>query len=421
MRWPLVVMLVAACGGREEGVLLVVEAPEGATADRIEIILASADPATIEDIDHQRVQPSTLDQEPVRYYRQRAITGEVDNVGVLDGFAVRLEPNEDVPEGALIPILVGFDAQDQITAIGSVIDQGMPAPVEIEAGQLLRFTVEMSTMIQTDGVDGVRPGEVVSVECDSFRSGIAWRPGAEQVRLLLPDRSTDRDATDASGRERDLDCDGHVADAGDCDDLRPKFHAGAEEACDGQDFDCDFQQRELVPCSVSTTCGANTGVGICDDSPGGTANPVACAAEPECACESGPCASCVVPFEAADPGEAEVVACTPALAIHVLLEPCGGNCTVEVLKRPDELFKVSISKIDQNQFTDKLTGVADKIDLRVEAVDKLMAVGGDIVGGGFLSITNANDPVPRQLNFAIKLQELPSMCQADNAMTCFFP
>jgi hypothetical protein len=419
MRWPLV-MLVAACGGRDEGVLLVVEAPAAATADRIEIILASADPATIEDVDHQRVQPASLEQEQVRYYRQRAITGAVDNVGALNGFAVRLEPNDDVPEGALIPILVGFDAQDQITAIGSVTDNGMPAPVAIEEGQLLRFTVEMSTMLQTDGAGGVRDGEVVSVECNSFRSGIAWRSGAEQVRLLLPDRSDDRDATDASARERDLDCDGHVADAGDCDDLRPKFHAGAEEACDGQDFDCDFQQRELVQCpDITTSCGATTGVGICDDGPNGTANPVACAPDPECACEQGPCASCVVPFEQA--AIDEVSACTPAIAIHVLLEPCGGNCTVEVLKRPGELFKVSISKIDQNQFTDKLTGVADKIDLRVEAVDKLMAAGGDIVGGGFLSIINANDPVPRQLNFAIKLQETPSSCQQDTVMTCFFP
>lgn len=417
-RLAALVALVTACGGSEEGTLLVVEAPEGATAERVEIILASADPATIESVEHQRTQPSALSEEPARYYRQRAITGAVDDVGTLNGFAVRLEANSDIPDGELIPILVAFDAQDQITAIGAVMDDlGNPTPIEIARGRVVKFTVAMSTMVQTDGVDGVAPGEVVSIECDAFRSGIAWRPVGTQLRLLLPDRSVDRDATDASDRPRDLDCDGHVADDSDCDDLRAKFHAGAEEACDGQDFDCDFRQRELVPCSVDTICGATTGVAVCDDTPGGTANPATCAAEPECVCEGGQCPQCLIEFEASAVGE--VTPCTPALASHVLVTDCEGGCTVEVLKRLDDPFKVTIALPDSNQFADKLTGVVDKIDIRAQAVTPLMAVGNDVVGGIFLAVIRPNGAV-QLVSFAIRLHEQAGQCVAagNNPMSC---
>lgn len=418
MRWPIVLLVVGACGGSDEGVLLVVEAPDGATAKRVEILLASADPATIVDVDNQRVAPTDLDSEPVRYYRQRAITGEVDNVGSLDGFAVRLEPNIDIPEGALIPILVGFDDQDQITAIGAVMDNGMPAPVEIAEDQLLRFSVTMNAMAPA-GEDGVATNEVVSVACGSFRSGIAWRPGATQLRLLLPDRETDPDATDASGRALDLDCDGALAAAGDCDDLRGEFHVGAEERCDGMDYDCDFRAQELVSCDVGTTCGQTTGVGICNDRPdaGGI---VACAPEPECACVNGQCAQCLINFEAGL-GAVQVTPCTPALASQVFLGACQGGCTVEVLKRAGDPFKITVSLPDTNTFTDKLTGVVDKIDIRAEASDTLSAAGNDIVGGIFLAIVRPNGTVS-QLSFAIRLHEQESVCLPDgNVMACTQP
>ncbi len=416
MRWPIVMLVVGACGGSEQGVLLVVESPDGATAKRVEILLASADPATIEDVDNQRIKPTDLESEPVRYYRQRAITGEVDNVGPLDGFAVRLEPNVDIPEGALIPILVGFDEQDQITAIGAVMDNGMPAPVEIAEGQLLRFSVTMNAMAPA-GEDGVGTNEVVSVACGSFRSGIAWRPGATQLRLLLPDREADPDATDASGRALDLDCDGVLAASGDCDDLRGEFHVGADEKCDGLDYDCDFRARELVTCDVGTTCGLTTGIGICNDRPGG--GTVACAPEPECACENGQCAQCLINFEGPDGGE--VTPCSPALASHLVVGDCQGGCTVEVLERAGDPFKISVALPDTNMFTDKLTGVVDKIDIRAEAGDTLTAGGGDIVGGIFLAIVHPGGAVS-QLSFAIRLQEQGTVCLADgNVMACTQP
>ncbi len=395
-----------------------VEAPD-ATAKRVEILLASADPVTIEDVDSQRIAPTAVQSEPVRYYRQRAITGKVDNVGSLDGFAVRLEPNVEIPEGALIPILVGFDDQDQITAIGAVMDNGMPAPVEIAEDQLLRFSVTMNAMAPA-GEDGVGPNEVVSVDCDSFRSGIAWRPGATQLRLLLPDRGTDLEATDASGRALDLDCDGVLAASGDCDDLRGEFHTGAEEKCDGMDYDCDLRAQELVSCDVATTCGQTTGVGICSDRPG-IGNPpvgtVACAPDPECACVNGNCAECVINFEDAD-GGAEVTPCTPALAIHVFLAACQGACSVAVLERADDPFRISISLPDANMFSNKVTGVVDKIDIRAEAADPLTAGANDIVGGIFLAIVRP-DGDTAQLSFAIRLDEQTGVCLADgNVMTC---
>ncbi len=421
MRWSSVgVLVVAACGGTEQGALLVLDAPEGATAERIEIILASADPAAIEDVQNQRVQPADLDQEPVRYYRQRAITGELDNVGTLDGFTVRLEPNLDVPEGELIPILFAFDAQDQITAIGAVIDNGMPQPVEIVDDQLLRFEVAMTVVAQTDGLDGIGDNEAVVVDCDEFRSGVAWRFGVTQVRLLLPDLAQDPEATDASERKSDMDCDAHKAISDDCDDLRSEFHGGAVEACDGLDYDCDFRAQELVPCTgLTTACGDTTGVGICQDRPGASSTPVACTAEPECACALGQCAACVLSFEGGDGTPAST--CTPARAHGIVLETCGGNCAVEVLVRPNDPFRVRISLPDADNFTDKLTNVASKIDIEVEAFNALAGADtGDIVGGIFLSITSAGGEAS-QLSFAIKLGQATTCGPSPDTMVCSQP
>ena len=419
MRWFHVgLLVVAACGGTEEGALLVLEAPAGATAERIEIILASADEAMIEDVQNQRVAPTALQQEPVRYYRQRAITGELSNVGLLDGFSVRLEPSLDVPEGKLIPMLFAFDAQDQITAIGAVLDNGMPRPVEIIDDQLLRFEVAMTVVTQTDGRTGITTNEVVVVDCTGFRSGLAWRTGDTQIRLLLPDQSQDLEATDASTRTSDLDCDGGKAIADDCDDLRSEFHAGAIEACDGMDYDCDFHAQELVPCTgITTGCGATTGVGICQDR--GTSNGVtACSAEPECACDvGGQCAACVVSFEGGDGMPSSV--CSPSIAHDVFVELCGGNCAVEVLARPGDPFKVAISLPGANAFSEKLTGVTGKIDLEVQFFEELDAGAGDLVGGIFLAVTPVDGASSSgQLSLAVKLGQ-PTTCDPRGAtMVC---
>lgn len=424
MRWLGLALIVAACGGKEEGALLVLDAPPEVTAARLEIILASAAPDAIERVDRQRTDPRTISNEPVQYYHQRAITGEVSDVGVLDGFAVRLEPNIDIPDPSLIPILIAYDAQGQIVAVGTVMEAGVPAPVEIAEGRVLRFTVAMTATTQTDGGGGVGANEVMAVDCSGFRSGIAWKPSDLQLRLLLPDRAADPDATDASERALDLDCDGQVANDSDCDDLRGEFHVGADEACDGMDFDCDMRLRELVPCTTGTNaCGLTTGVGICDDTPGAATNPVtACAAEPECACaDGGACSVCSIHFDNL-PAGSEVVPCSPSIATHVSVPGCANGCVIEVLKRPDDPFRVTISPPDANMFADKITNlVADKIDIQVESAIKLAAGPNDIVGGIFLAVFPVGGP-PSQRSFAIKLHEAASTCDAlANTMGCVDP
>jgi len=414
MRWTVVVVALAACGRSDEGALLVLDAPEGATAQRIEIILAS--PTAVVDVAEQRVQPSSLAQEAVRYYRQRAITGELTDVGVLDGFAVRLEPNLDVAEDALIPILIAYDEQDQITAIGAVLDQGMPAPVAIGEDELLRFDVAMTPLVVTDGENGLATGEVLTVDCASERSGIAWKPSATQLRLLLPDRSQDPDATDASTRTSDLDCDGHEAVADDCDDLRSAFHAGAVEACDGLDHDCDARSQELVSCmpTGTTPCGETTGVGICAD--GADAITVACTAEPECACADGTCAACTIHFAGRDP---LVSPCTPAIAQLVRLDDCALGCSVEVLNRLGDPFRVLLALPGTNNFAEKLTGVTESIAIEVQGVGEVVGAADQIVGGIFLAVTPIDAASPTTLqSFAIKLAQAPTTCVSMSVMTC---
>ena len=116
-----------------------------------------------------------------------------------------------------------------------------------------------------------------------------------------------------------------------------------------------------------------------------------------------------------------VTPCTPAFASHVLLEGCQGGCAVVVLERANDPFRITISLPDQNQFTDKLTGVVDKLDIRAESEDTLTAGGGDVVGGIFLGILHPDGAVS-QLSFAIRLDEQSSVCLADdNVMACTQP
>jgi hypothetical protein len=71
-------------------------------------------------------------------------------------------------------------------------------------------------------------------DCD----GTTDEEGAEGEQLWYVDGDGDGFGDPATGV---LGCavPGTVADAGDCDDVRPDVHPGAEEACDGVDTDCD--------------------------------------------------------------------------------------------------------------------------------------------------------------------------------------
>lgn len=417
MRWIHVVGMTAAaaCGGKEQGALLVLDAPEGTEVSRIEIALASAETDDIVDVDGQRVEPSDLAMEPVRYYRQRAVTGAISEVGTLDGFQLRLEPNLDnVPEGLLIPFLIAYDADDRVAAIGAVLDaERNPTHIEIVPDQLARFDVAMQVLVETDGAEGIATNEAMAIDCEAFtNSGIAWQPGARQLRLLMADRSQDPEATDASERPLDMDCDGRKAFE-DCDDLRSEFHPGAPESCDGFDHDCDFRPHELVACDLAnpSACSAQ-GVTACVEA---SATELGCQQTPECACEGGACASCVIPFSGGDGIPSQP--CDPAVETSLAIPDCNFSCEVEVLRRPGDPFRVEIAKQSDMVFGDKLVDVPDKIMVRVSEAEAVTAAPNDVIGGIFLLVTSPNRTF--QLDYAVALAGQSTTCPLDLAdMAC---
>ena len=314
-------IVVAACGDSQQGALLTVNAPDGpSTASRIEIVLASANPATIDDIPLQRQRPTDLSGEPVRYYRQRATAGVVPiGANGMDSFAVRLEADGSVPDDALIPFLVARDDNNTILGIGAYLENDRPAPVTIVPGQLLGYEITMTALTVTAGTNGIGDNQVLTVRCDGFDSGIAWKPGATQFRLLLPDRSNDAAAVDASGRTLDMDCDGAEALHDDCDDLRSEFHIGADEVCDGLDYDCDSRRLEVVSCPVATGCNGTPGVQLCADVNAGSTIG-SCARDPSCACQvNNNCNRCAIPFT--DAGQQKGL-CEPYLSNPITIPVC---------------------------------------------------------------------------------------------------
>lgn len=333
MRLAYLVMLVAACGS-EEGTILTVSAPEGPdNVARLEIVLANADPKTITELADQRIAPTMLAGETARYYRQRATAGAIEGVGTADGFSIRIEPNlVMVPEKTFIPFLVAFDAQDNVVGIGAVLDvEGQPSAVTIEGGGTVQYIVEMVALEPMDPALGMGDRESMHVRCGDdqrWTSGVAWRPGTTQLRLLLADRAADPAATDATDREADLDCDGHVAGRGDCDDLRAAFNPAMPEQCDGFDSNCDSARTSVQSCNGSQC--ASGGLQLCDDR---TGEPIgACVADAQCRCEgAGDCRQCSIPSKAT-PTTAKAP-CAPAVG-KMHFPACATEtapCTIEVL------------------------------------------------------------------------------------------
>jgi len=397
-------MVVAACsGGSDEGAILTVRAPAGPlTASRIEIILASADASTIVELGGQRAAPSALTEEETRYYRQRATAGTVDSVASVDGFSVRIEPNAGAnADEQFIPFLIAYDRGDngvfQVSGIGAVLDAtGAPAPVVIEAGKTEAYFVDMVALTVTTGDAGIANGETMVIDCPrldqgTYRSGMAWRPASgPQLRLLLPDRSVDGEAQDASARLLDLDCDGHEALDHDCDDLRASFHDDGVESCDGQDTNCDGARIELLECPLAPgACGpaASTGVQICDEL-GMREGP--CEGGPQCQCAAGNpgiCNKCVLSFLATADANKQAP-CSPAVDTIALAACTAATpCVVEVVKRPGP-WKVEISLEQEGGFGPKLVNVKDAFRLKVElAVADLPGVATTSVGEIFLAVT----------------------------------
>jgi hypothetical protein len=388
-------IVVAACGGSsDEGAVIIVRAPDGPViADQIEIVLASAD--HVADIDDQRADPEGLAVHAARYYRQRATAGAVA-VGPVDGFVIRIEANSAAsPDEEFIPFLIARTG-GEITGIAAVTGgDGLPATIEILPGTLVEYVVDMVPLAPAVAEAGVAPGESLVVECESnagpFESGIAWQPGdTAQLRLLLPADGT----ADASSRTLDMDCDLHEVPDDDCDDLRAAFFVGSRETCDGLDTNCDGARLELVACDLPAgTCGPTSstdGVAMCIDREGGQLG--ACTGDPQCLCANGnpgPCTKCILDFQA---GTAANLAqpCAPAAGLLALPE-CDANraCIVEVMPVPGP-WRAQVSVLPDGPFQGKVTGVIDKVHLRVElaGTEEVAGTLASSVGEVFLGVSN---------------------------------
>jgi hypothetical protein len=361
MRLFLLLVAVTACSGSAgDGAVLTFVAPdlEATPGARIEIVLASADPATISTAE-QRLGPTSLATEEVVYYRQRATGGVLTGVTTVDGFTVRIEPHEDlVPDTSFIPFALIYDDRDALIAIGTANgDSGEPAEVVIDSGVVADYamTVQRVTPASDTGVGRV---VICQGEQGAWTSGAAWNAAnGSQLRLLLPDLSHDPAATDASEREADLDCDDHEALDEDCDDLRIAFYDGQTETCDGLDTDCDGHRLEVIEgCALAPGVCGGAGYSICgEDGALGMASS-ACRPDATCACAPGSgqaCTACVLDWRAASGAQAP---CAPAIG-KLFTEGCAqAGCTVDVVD-VDGPWEIKLALTEAGPFTSTLTGV----------------------------------------------------------------
>jgi hypothetical protein len=399
--------LLAACSV-EEGSLLTVRAPDGPdNVARLEIVLANAAEDRITTID-QRVAPTMLDAERARYYRQHATAGVLSGVGEADGLTIRIEPNLAVEDQKqFIPFLVAYDAKNNVVGVGAVLDSaGEPSSILIEE-TTRQYFVDMVALKPMDPAVGMADRESILLACESgWDSGIAWRPGATQLRLLYPDRSEDPNASDASEREADLDCDGYVAPSQDCDDLRATFHTGRADVCDTMDSNCDGARTVVSPCTLGT-CPNNGGVQLCDDR---TGQPIgACIANAQCACENGTgagCNQCTLDFRAtAD--TTRRAPCAPAVGkMHFA---CNEQvpCNFEVLPSSN-LWQGYISTMQTGGFATKLSNVTAGeiwIEAKMKGTSDVLSPAGASVGALNLMLTQAGQT--RLVSIDLRLSDDP--------------
>jgi hypothetical protein len=406
--FPLLVCL-PACGS-DAGAVLTVVAPDGpASAARLEIILANSDPSTITHVDGQRVSPAGLEEEKVRYYRQRAEGGAIVDVTRLDGFVVRIEPNDDAADDrTFIPFMVAYDAADHVIGIGTIADEaGQPAAVEVREDLTTQYTVDMVALAAAGDATGIRVREVLEVDCGAndgaWPSGVAWRPSqGTQLRLMYPDAGADAKATDASARATDLDCDLHAATESDCDDLRGAFHTDRAELCDGIDSACDGPSQMIVECG-QPACGRPSVQSCSDTSPPRTST---CMPDATCQCTNGVCVQCTLEFEAtSDVGRQ--APCAPSVGkIH--LEGCSPDtpCVVTVVNQSGQPWHGQVGATQTGSFGSQVTLVAPEVWLRakLEAAD-VTGTPAASVGMLYLDITG---PYTRLLGVDLLLQQLAS-------------
>jgi hypothetical protein len=254
----------------------------------------------------------------------------------------------------------------------------------------------------------------------SFRSGVVWRtPDGAELRLMLPSDGT----SDATTRMLDLDCDGALvaadATSADCDDTRARFHAGAVEACDGEDTNCDGSQYSAVPC-MTTACGSASGTALCDEA---TQTVGACSADVTCACAAGSadaseCRRCVVDYSHGTNSGQKI--CEPA--IDAMVETSGAcsqaPCTVTVISTTGG-WQATVAATGQGPFAATAAGVTSDFALRVARVDATTtSTANASVGTVDLAITTSTGP--RLMSLDLELAAQISSCDGAGpfAMTC---
>lgn len=389
-------MMLGACGA-DDGAILTFEAPGGPmSAARIQIVLASADLETIGTGIRQRMAPGALREEDVVYYRQRARGGIVEAVDAVDGLLVRIEPEVDIAaDEKFIPFALIFDEASELVAVGAVEDpDGNPMPVEIREDVRVEYTM-MITPVANPGDDvALEPNHGFAVGCldqdaEEWTSGVAWRPDTgPQLRLLLADLGADPDATDATERSADLDCDAFDAADDDCDDLRSAYHPGQAETCDGLDTDCDGRRAEIQPCVLPTGACGGTGVSLCTDE-GANVGATQCQPDPTCACldsQDASCARCIIDTREAGAARA---ACAPAIGKLHLDPYCDGGCTAEVVA-VDGPFEVTLAGDERGPFAGR-TQSPGHVYVRAKTSHSFPtpAMTYTSVGRVFLAVTNA--------------------------------
>jgi Putative metal-binding motif len=408
----LALLAVAACGS-EDGTILAIRAPEGPDGvARLEIVLAAD--GRVDAVDDQRKAPRDFaGVEAVRYYRQRATAGVIEGVGRADGFTLRIEPDlAMVPDQTFVPFLVAYDADGDVIGVGAVLgEQREPASITIEGSAMRKYFVDMVPLAAMDPALGMGDRQSMRVDCDDWTSGIAWRPAATQLRLLLAEPGS----SDASVRALDLDCDGHAADESDCDDLRAFFHAGRQDACDGMDQNCDGARTTVQACA-NANC-ATGGVQLCDDR---TGEPIgACQQTASCACTGGgPCAYCALAYKPTS-NPATQTPCAPAsgkMKFPACIE--GAPCTIDVLSATPP-WTAYLSNNPTMGFTTRITVMTGDAYIELKS-GNVIGQAGDSVGTLHLMVTQGG--ATRLVSVDLQLQE-DAQCTAISgsslyAMSC---
>lgn len=439
MRPVVLVLALTACSGGGDGAVLTFDAPDGPSkASRIEIVLASADEASMTEA-RQRMRPGMPTEEDVIYYRQRSPVDAIVGISSLAGFEVRIEPDESfVPDETFIPFALIYDEQDALIGVGSVNDaDGVPSAVIIKAGMVVSYNVTVTALAAgLDNDAALTAGEGHAVDCEnneqSWRSGAVWKGASgPQIRLLLPDVGADPAATDAMQRTSDLDCDRYSADQRDCDDLRTAYHAGQTETCDGQDTDCDGKRMELLEgCMLTNNLNCSAmGVQLCSEPSGETMATGVCTPTAVCGCARPPgggpippgCNSCSL---LAIPGSSGLTPCAPSVGKLHIEECAAAGCTIEVVDIEGP-WEIKIGPQIDGPFSGKLTGITTGYYyIRANYLGTAtFPIGSPTIGAAYVGIQGllSGRPVVMPVNLDFKDQVTSDQCAATgiNYMTCY--